>query len=44
MADFLKSALQKGQLKLEPKTDLGLFHKSLKEQETAKLHRKKAEE
>lgn len=42
-ADFLKAALQKQQLKFEPKTDLGLFHKSLKEQEKSKMHREKSD-
>lgn len=41
--DFLKLAIQKQQLKFEPDTDLGLFHKSLNEQEKAKALREKSD-
>lgn len=39
-SDFLKECLQKQQLNFDNKTDLGLFHKSVAQQDKAKIHRK----
>ncbi|MDW3190941.1 MAG: metallophosphoesterase [Cytophagales bacterium] len=39
-SDFLKAALQKQQINFDNKTNMGLFHKSVAQQEKAKIHRK----